>query len=276
MNARTARRLAGAALLALFALVFLSPLLWAVSASLKPLARVYEYPPSFWVSDPQWGNYGAALAKLPFLRFMLNSAVIAIAATAGQVLAASMVGYAFARLRWRGRDMWFVVLLATMMLPSQMLMIPQYLLFKELGWYDTWKPLIVPHWLGGGAFSIFLFRQFFRTVPRELEEAARLDGASEWQVYWRIFMPNAKPAIATAATLAFIAHWKDFLHPLIYLTDVQKYPVSVGLMMYNAVEGSWTNYLMAASLVALLPLLVLVLACQRFLVQGLLMTGSKN
>jgi ABC-type glycerol-3-phosphate transport system permease component len=257
-------------------LMYLFPILWALTASVKKLDEIYTVPPSVWVSHPQWSNYPVALSKLPFVAFMLNSLVISVSAVVGQVFAASLVGFAFARLRWRGRDFWFLVLLATMMLPGQVLLIPQYLIFKELGWVNTYKPLIVPAWLGGGAFFIFLFRQFFRAIPREMEEAARLDGASSWQVYWHLFLPNARPILATVTVLAFIGHWKDFMGPLIYLSDFNRYPISLGLYMYSAIEGSWTNYLMAASVVALSPLVILFIVAQRYFRQGMLLTGSKG
>lgn len=255
---------------------FMLPIVWAIAASLKPLSAVYEFPPKAWVSDPQWSNYGAALSRLPFALFIANTLFITVCATVGQVLSSSLVGYAFARLPWRGRNFWFILLLATMMLPAQVLLIPHYLLYKELGWVNTYKPLIVPAWLGGGAFFIFLFRQFFKGIPREMEEAARIDGASHWQVYWTIFMPNAKPALATVAVMSFIAHWKEFMGPLIYLSDFERFPISLGLLMYNSLEGAWINYLMAASLVALGPLVILFFLAQRFFVKGLLLTGSKN
>ena len=262
--------------LSVLAAAFLMPILWALTASVKGLGEVYQFPPEFWVRDPQWSNYAQALRKLPFVRFMANTLVICVAATTGQVLTASLVGYAFARLRWRGREIWFIIMLATLMLPRQILLIPHYLIYKQLGWVNTYKPLIVPAWLGGGAFFIFLFRQFFKGIPREMEEAARLDGASEWQIYWHIFLPNAKAVLATVGVMSFIAHWKDFMGPLIYLSDFEKFPISLGLMMYNTLEGSWVNYLMAASVVALGPLVILFFFAQRYFVRGLLLTGSKG
>jgi multiple sugar transport system permease protein len=264
------------ALLLGIAISFALPLAWALCASLKPLDKVYEFPPRFWPDQPIWSNYPDALRKLPFIRFILNTCVITFSAVAGTVLSASMVGYSFARLKWRGRDVWFIVLLATMMLPAQVLLIPHFLQYKWLGWVNTYKPLIVPSWLGGGAFFIFLFRQFFKGVPRELEEAAMLDGASPWQIYVWIMLPLAKPALATVAVLSFIAHWQEFMGPLIYLSDFEKYPVSLGLRMYQSVEGSWANLLMAASLVTLVPLAVLFFAAQRYFVKGLLLTGTKG
>jgi len=255
---------------------FLLPLAWAFCASLKPLDGVYAFPPQFLPDKANWSNYGEALRKLPFLRFILNTCVITLSAVVGTVLTSSMAGYSFARLRWRGRDFWFVVLLATMMLPGQVLLVPHFLQFQWLGWVNTYKPLIVPSWLGGGAFFIFLFRQFFRGVPKELEEAALLDGAGHWQIYTRIMLPLAKPAVATVAVLSFIGHWQEFMAPLIYLSDFAKYPVSLGLRMYQSLEGSWANLLMAASLVTLVPLAILFFAAQRYFVRGLLLTGTKG
>lgn len=275
MGSRRRRGLTYALCLALSA-VFLFPLAWAFGASLKPLLEVYRFPPEILPWPPRWSNYAEALSKLPFARFLANTVVIAAAATAGQVLSASMVGYAFARLRWRGRDLWFACLLATMMLPGQVLLIPNYLIFRSLGWVNTYKPLIVPAWLGGGAFFIFLFRQFFRGVPRELTDAGRIDGASELQIYTSLILPLARPVLITVGVLSFMAHWKEFMMPLIYLSDYQRFPISLGLRMYQQVEGgSYVHYLMAASVVALGPLLLLFFLCQRYITKSLLLTGSK-
>ncbi len=255
---------------------FACPLVWAFCASLKPLDEVYAFPPQFWPGEPLWGNYSEALGKLPFARFFFNSCVITGACVVGTVLTSSMAGYSFARLKWRGRGFWFVVLLATMMLPGEVLLVPHFLQYKWLGWINTYKPLIVPSWLGGGAFFIFLFRQFFKTVPREMEEAAMLDGATHWQIYTRIMMPLARPVVVTAAVLSFISHWQEFLGPLVYLSDVEKYPLSLGLRMYQGMEGGYVNLLMAASLVTLLPLAIIFFLTQRYFVRGLLVTGTKG
>ncbi len=258
-------------------IAFLFPVLWAVGASLKPLIEVYRFPPTFLVWPPQFSNYPEALSKLPFARFLGNTFVIALSAMVGQVVSASLVGYAFARLHWRGRNFWFVCLLATMMLPQQVLLIPHYLIYKNLGWVNTYKPLIMPSWLGGGAFFIFLFRQFFKGIPRELEDAARIDGASELRIWANIFLPLAKPIVITVAVMSFIAHWKEFMGPLIYLSDYERYPIALGLRMYQQVEGgSFVHYLMAASVVALSPLLVLFFFAQRYITRGLLLTGGQK
>jgi len=255
---------------------FLFPVVWAFGASFKPLAEVYRFPPTFFHWPLRWQNYPEALAKLPFAQFIANTFVITLGSMVGQVVSASLVGYAFARLRWKWREFWFVCLLATMMLPGQVLLIPHYLIFKNLGWVNTYKPLIVPSWLGGGAFFIFLFRQFFKGIPRELEDAARIDGASEFQIYWRIFLPLAKPILVTVAIMSFIGHWKEFMGPLIYLSDYERYPIALGLRMYQQVEGgSFVHYLMAASVVALFPLVLLFFLAQRYITKALLLTGSK-
>ena len=273
---RIAAKAAMYLLLSAVALLFLFPILWAIGASFKSLRDVYQFPPTLWVEEWHWSNYPEALRKLPFLDFMRNTVVICVAATTGQVISCSLVGFSFARLQWKGRDVFFVVLLATMMLPGQVLLIPRYLLFDALGWINTYKPLIVPYWLGESAFFIFLFRQFFKGIPKSLEEAAILDGATTWQIYWHIFVPNAKPVIATVAVMSLISHWKDFMHPLIYLNEMSKFPISVGLDMYNSLEGSWINLLMAASLTALAPLVILFFLAQRFFVQGMLLSGTKG
>ncbi len=257
--------------------VFLFPVLWALGASLKPLIEVYRFPPTFFTWPLRWANYSEALSKLPFARFIGNTFIIAAASVVGQVLSASLVGYSFARLKWKGRDFWFICLLATMMLPRQVLLIPHYLIYKNLGWVNTYKPLIVPAWLGGGAFFIFLFRQFFKGIPKELEDAARIDGAGELRIYASIFLPLAKPIMITVAVMSFIAHWKEFMMPLIYLSDYERYPIALGLRMYQQVEGgSFVHYLMAASVVALFPLVLLFFLAQRYITKGLLLTGTKG
>jgi len=241
---------------------YVLPLVWAGATSLKPLEAAYESASdgiSLTVFDPQWSNYAEAFDTLPFGRFMLNSLIITLAAVTGAVISSSMAGYALARLPWRGKRFWFVLLIGSLMLPSQVLLIPHFLTYELLGWVGTYKPLIVPAWLGGGAFNVFVFRQFFRTIPRDVEEAALLDGASRWQFYRYVLMPMSRPAVAAVAVLSFLYHWRGFLNPLLYLSDFRTYPVSLGLRMYQTLAGTWVNLLMAASLMALVPV-VLVFA----------------
>lgn len=258
----------------LVAVILAAPLIWAAWASLQPIDRIFSPPASADSAQTspaglRWGNYQDAMTRLPLGRFLLNSSLITFAAVLGTIFTSSLAGFAFARLRWRGRDLCFVLLLATMMLPMQVLLIPQFLIFEHLGWVNTYKPLIVPSWLGGAPFFIFLFRQFFRGLPQSYVDAARLDGASDWQLYWRVMLPLSKPVIGAVAALSAVYHWQEFLAPLVYLSDFQRYPVSVGLRMYQAIEGSWANLIMAASLIALLPPFVVILLVQRYLMRSI-------
>ena len=241
----------------IFVAIFLAlPLLWALSAALKPLDEIYASPPDWWPSTPRWANFADATTRLSFGRFMLNSLLIAVPAVSGAVLTSAMAAYAFACLRWRGRCFWYAATLAALIIPAQVLLVPHFLMYGALGWVNTYKPLIVPAWLGGGAFNVFLFTQFFRTISRDYLDAARLDGATHWMVLTRIVLPMSKPVVATIALLSFVYHWQDFFRPLIYLSDFRTYPVALGLRMYQATSGSWMNLVMAASLLALLPVAV--------------------
>ncbi|MCK4659656.1 MAG: carbohydrate ABC transporter permease [Phycisphaerae bacterium] len=257
------------ALLVLVGAVLVLPLAWALLASLQPLDEAFRYPPSWKLTSPRWRNYVEAAGTLPLARFMLNSLLIATVSVAGAVLTSAMAGYAFACLPWRGKRVWFVILLGSMMIPGQVLLIPHFVLYETLGWLGTYKPLIVPAWLGGGAFNVLLFQQFFKRVPSELAEAAAVDGATAWQTFTRVMLPAAKPVVITAAVLSFIFHWKDFFRPLIYLSDFHTFPISLGLRMYQTATGSWVNLLMAVSLLALLPLAIVFLLCQGYLMRGL-------
>ena len=249
--------------------LMLLPVAWAIVSSLKPLDEAYAFPPSFTLTRPHWENYGNALTRLPVGRFLLNSLMITFSSVVGAVLTASMAGFALARMPFRGRSTCFILVIISMLIPAHVLLVPRFLLFDQLGWINTYKPLIVPAWLGGGAFNIFLFRQFFRTMPRELDDAARLDGATPWQIYWHVLLPIARPATMTVGLLSFVYHWQDFLDPLIYLSDFKTYPISLGLRMYQSMAGTWANELMAVSLVALVPVVIVFLICQRHVMHGL-------
>jgi multiple sugar transport system permease protein len=251
------------ALLVTVAATLLLPLVWAFVAALKPLDQIYAEPPEFWPRTTRWENFGDAFTRLPFARFMLNSLVIALPATAGAVLTSAMAGYAFARIRWTGRRFWQLATLAALLIPANLLLVPHFMAYGWLGWINTYKPLIVPAWLGGGAFNVLLFTQYFRTIPRELSDAARLDGASHPQILAWIILPLAKPAVATVALLSFVYHWQDFMRPLIYLADFRTYPVSLGLRMYQTTQGSWMNLVLAASLIALIPVALAFAALHR-------------
>lgn len=263
-------------LLCVLAAVFITPFYWSLISSVSGLDSVYASPPRLWPDRFHFDNYSKALTILPFGRFVFNSFFICMWCVTGQVCTASLVAYSFARLRWAGRDVWFVILLATMMLPAQVTMIPHYIIFLKLDWVNTFKPLIVPSFLGGGAFFIFLMRQFFKTIPVELEEAARLDGCSNLRIFWDIMLPLSGPAVATISVMSFIAHWQDFMGPLIYLSSFEKYTVSIGLRMFQSIYGSFPHYMLAASNITLIPILALFFLAQKYFVQGIVLTGMKG
>jgi ABC-type glycerol-3-phosphate transport system permease component len=221
-------------------------------------------------------NYPEAWSAKPFTRYLLNTLFVTALCILGQVLTSSLVAFGFARLEFPGQNLFFLVVLATMMLPQEVTMIPTYLIFRSLGWIDTFLPLIVPSFLGGGAFSIFLFRQFFLTLPRELDEAARMDGCSSLGIYWNILMPLCKPIIATLAVFAFVGHWNDFLTPLIYLNSSDKFTLAIGLRFFQGVYLTDMHLLMAASTLVLLPVLVVFFLGQRYFVKSIVLSGIKG
>lgn len=224
----------------------------------------------------RWENYPEAWSSEPFMLYTLNTLVITTLGIIGQALTASLVAFGFARLEWPGRQFLFILVLATMMLPAEVTMIPSFLIFRQLGWIDTFLPLIAPSFLGGGAFSIFLFRQFFLTLPRELDDAARVDGCGSFGIYLYILMPLCKPILATIAVFSFVAHWNDFLTPLIYLNSSDKFTLAVGLRFFQGDYGADMHLLMAASTLALLPVLVVFFLGQKYFVRSIVMSGVKG
>ncbi|HWG86015.1 MAG TPA: carbohydrate ABC transporter permease [Deinococcales bacterium] len=275
-RARTAYAVTVYALLTLGALSFLFPLFWMISTSVKTDPQIFAYPPK-WIPEPvRLLNYLDALAYFPFWLYLRNSAFVTVLVVIGQVLSAAFVAYGFSRLRWPGRDALFLVVLATMMIPGQITMIPQFILFTRLGWVDTFLPLIVPSFFGGGAFNIFLFRQFYRTIPRDYNDAARIDGCSELRIFWQIVLPQAKPAVATASIFAFLWTWNDFMGPVIYLHSPDKFTLPIGLRAFQQQTGTEWGMLMAASLVVMLPVIAIFFAAQRYFIQGMSMSGLKG
>lgn len=258
------------------AVVMLVPFFWMLVTSIKPPAEIFQYPPNFIPSEIRWQNYHEALTALPFGRWTLNTLYVTLAATAGTVLTSSVVGYAFARLRAPLRDTLFMVLISTMLLPHQVTMIPIFLIFKQLRWLDTFAPLIVPEWLGGGAYSVFLIRQFMLTLPTELDDAARIDGCGVLGVYWSILLPLSKPALAAVTVFAAMGKWNEFLNPVIYLQSREKYVLSIGLRLFQDYQATSYHWLMAAAVVTTLPPLILFFTAQKQFVQGIAMTGIKG
>lgn len=257
------------------AILFLIPLLWMLSSSLKPSYQMFEIPPRWIPNPPRWENYSEALTILPFGLYMRNTALITLLTILGHLTSCTLIAYAFARLRAPGRDFLFVVMLATMMLPYPVTMAPLYALFNRLGWINTILPLTAPAFLGS-PFYIFLLRQFFLTIPRDFEDAARIDGANTLQIIVLIMAPMALPALATVAIFTFQATWNDFLAPLIYLQKPELYTVTLGLQFFRSTYTTNWAYLMAASLVTTLPVLVVFFAAQRYFIEGITLTGVKG
>ncbi len=263
------------AALAVMSAVFVAPFLWMVSTSLKPDSQIFSSTVQ-WIPSPiLWRNYPAALASFPFWLYLRNTLFVCVMTTVGTVASAALPAYGFARLRWRGRDVLFFVLICTIMLPAQVTLIPIFLTFRALGWTGTFLPLIVPPFLGS-AFSIFLLRQFFLTIPQELSDAARIDGCSEMAILWRVILPMARPAVATIALFAFTGAWMDFLNPLVYLHDERQYTLAIGLQAFLGRHGSEWALLMAAATVITIPMLVLFLLAQRTFIRGIALTGLKG
>ncbi len=261
-------------------ILFTVPFLWTIGTSLKAQTELYTFPPTFLPSVPRWANYVAVFQMAPFGRFLLNTIIITAAAVLGQTASAAVVAYGFSRFRFPGRDILFLIVLATMMLPWHVTIVPSFLLFRTLGWINTFLPLIVPSFFGGGPFYIFLMRQFFLSIPRDLDEAARIDGASSFQIFWSILLPLSKVALATVAIFSFIEHWNEFIGPLIYLNSTDLFPVSIGLRYFLASTFTGDEprdaILMAASLIVALPPLILFFAAQKYFVEGIATTGIKG
>jgi multiple sugar transport system permease protein len=256
--------------------VFALPLLWTISSSFKEPGAGIKFPPQFLPEAFHWGNYARVFELIPFLTFFRNSLFVTSLAVIGELLSASLVAFSFARLRFPGRDALFLLVLATMMIPYPVTMVPTFILFKQLDLVNTYWPLILPPFLGP-AFSIFLLRQFFLTINMELDEAAKVDGASEFRIYRQIILPLSKPALATVAIFSFMAYWNDFLNPLIYLTDSRMYTLAVGVFYLRSFRGGGElAYQMAAAIMFVAPCIILFFVAQRFLVQGIVTTGLKG
>jgi multiple sugar transport system permease protein len=269
------RRVLSTSILVFTAGLFLTPLIWMISSSLKPTYAVLAVPPTLLPNPVKWSNYPEALSIVPFGRFMLNSLFISVVTVIGHLFSCTLIAYGFARLRAPGKDVLFWIVLATMMLPYPVTMVPTFMLFHALGWIDTFLPLTVPAFFGS-PFYIFLLRQFFLTLPPELEDAARIDGANTLQIITRIVVPLSGPAMATVAIFTFQATWNDFLGPLIYLGNQRLFTVTLGLNQFRQSYTTDWAYLMAASLVTMLPIVVIFLIGQKYFVQGIALTGMKG
>ncbi len=274
------QRVIGAALrhtvLVGLSIIFIFPLAWMIITSLKTQPQAITVPPIWWPHPFVWDNYPQALQSQPFLRYFWNTFFYCATTVAGVLISSSLVAYGFSCITWRGRDKIFFVMVATLLLPFIVTLIPLFVLFKNLGWVGTYKPLIIPTFFASSVFSTFLLRQFFMTIPQSLSDAARVDGAREFRIYSRIILPLSKPALATVALFQFIYAWNDFLGPLIYINTSGLYPVSIGLYQFLSQFGTDWPWMMAASTCATIPIILLFFLTQKTFIQGITLTGEKG
>lgn len=262
-------------ILALGSLLFLIPFFWMLSTSLKSKAEIFSFPVIWIPSTFHWENYTRALTVLPFGRYFANTFFIAFCRIAGQVVSCSIVAYSFARLKFPGRNVLFMVMLSTLMLPSIVTMIPSFVAFTKIGWMNTWLPIIVPM-LFATPYNTFLLRQFYMTLPRDLDEAAKLDGCTNWGIFTRVLFPLTIPAVTAIVVFQFMDAWNDYIGPLLYLRDSELYTVSLGLSLFQGKIRTEWQLLMAASAVAMVPSLILFAVAQKYIIGGIALTGIKG
>jgi len=261
-------------LLVLFGVLFVLPFVWMVLSSLKSAGELLRVPPTFLPADPRWENYGRVLQTVPFVQFYLNSTIMTTGRVLGQLLLCSLAGFAFARLRFPGRDGLFIALLISLMVPAATTLVPNFIIVRQLRWVDTFQGLIVPTLFS--AFGTFMLRQYFLTVPRDYQDAAVIDGANPLQIYWHIFLPLARPALAAFGLLVALWSWNDFLWPLIVSNRTDTQVLSVGIALFSNRAGTDTPLMMAAATMSIVPMLVIFFAVQRHLVEGIALGGIKN
>ncbi|WP_106767409.1 carbohydrate ABC transporter permease [Paenibacillus faecalis] len=267
---------AGYTVLILISIMFLLPFVWLIRSALMDLSQIFIMPPE-WIPKPiRWDNFERALTVLPFGQFFINTIIIVVATLIGTVVTSTICAFGFSRIKWKGRDVVFSILLSSMMLPSAVTMIPTFLGWKWLGFYDTFYPLIVPAFFGGGMFNIFLLRQFYMAIPRDFDEAALVDGASYFQIYSRIMLPLSRSAVIVVALFTFLASWNDFMGPLIYLKSESRFTLALGLQMFQGSYSAQWDLLMAASAVVVLPCVIVFLIGQRYFLEGITLTGLKG
>ena len=263
-------------MLILGTIVMLLPFYWLVRSSLLTRTQIFIMPPIWIPNPPIFANYLKAMTSFPFGRYFMNSAIIVILTISGTIITGTLGAFAFARLRWPGRDILFGMTIATLMLPYAAVMIPTFILWKTLGAVNTYAPLTIPWWFGGGPFNLFLLRQFFKRIPQELDEAAYIDGASVFNIYSKIILPLSKPVLIVVGLFQFIFVWNDFLGPVIYLMDADLYTVALGLTQFLGIYGGYWHLLMAASTIATFPAIVIFFIGQRYFIKGIALAGIKG
>ena len=264
-------------ILILCTVISIMPFLWMILTSVKSTAEAYRFPPSIIPKKWLWINYTNGLGKANFLLFFKNTVLVSLLCTVGTVISAQVVAYGFARFQCKGSKLWYTLMMATMMLPSQVTLIPQYLLYPKMGMVHTYWSLIIPASLGGGAFNIFLFIQFFRTLPKELNEAAYIDGASTLQTFVHIMVPSVKSVSLCVLVMSLVYNWNDFFQPLIYINSTQKFTLAIGLQFLNSSMGQTKiGQMMAVAVTTMIPVLIIFFLCQRYFIEGIKMSGIKD
>lgn len=275
MKTKTSKRIFAHAFLILISILFLVPFFWMLSTSLKDQTQIFSFPPE-WIPSPfKWSNYQEAVEYIPFFSYLKNTVVITVFSTIGAVITCPLVAYGFAKLKFKGSNALFIVTIAVMMIPGQVTMIPLFILFEKLGWVGSPLPLIVPVFFGV-PFYIFLLRQFFLGLPDTLMDAARIDGAGEFRIYWQIMLPLAKPAVLAVGLFQFMGSWTDFLGPLLYLTDETSYTLSLGLQQFQSQRGTEWGLMMAVSTLMTLPIIILFFFLQKTFIKGITFSGIKG
>lgn len=256
--------------------VCLVPFYWMIRSSLMDMSQIFTMPP-IWIPNPiKFSNYKEALTMLPFGRYFLNTLFVVVFTVLGTVITSSLCAYSFSRIEWNGRDTVFGILLTAMMIPFAVTLIPTFIGWQKLGVVNSYAPLIVPAWFGGGIFNVFLLRQFFRTIPKELDEAARIDGAGHFTIYSKIIIPLSKPSLIVVSLFSFMGSWNDFLGPLVYLNDGDKFTLSLGLMQFQGMYSAQWQYMMAAATVVLVPIVIIFFIGQKYFIEGISMSGMKG
>ncbi|KKB11372.1 sugar ABC transporter ATP-binding protein [Devosia geojensis] len=257
-------------------LLMMMPLAWLVRSSFMEMGQIFIFPPE-WIPQPfRFENFPEALTVIPFFRYFVNTMLILVPSVVGTLVSSSLAAYGFARLNWPGRDLVFGVLLSTLMLPYIITLLPTFLMWSQVGFINTYVPLIVPNWLGFHVFYIFLLRQFFKNLPRELDEAAEIDGANPLEIFWYIILPVSRPVLLVVAILSGLNAWNDFLDPLVYINSSDKYTLALGLAQFTGLYTSQWNLLMAASTVIIVPVLIVFFLTQRYFIEGVTMSGLKG
>ncbi|WP_191565617.1 carbohydrate ABC transporter permease [Metabacillus idriensis] len=275
MRTKTSKSIIAHTFLILISILFLVPFFWMLSTSLKDQTQIFSFPPE-WIPSPfKWSNYQEAVEYIPFFSYLKNTVVITVFSTIGAVITCPLVAYGFAKLRFKGSNALFIVTIAVMMIPGQVTMIPLFILFEKLGWVGSPLPLIIPVFFGV-PFYIFLLRQFFLGLPDTLMDAARIDGAGEFRIYWQIMLPLAKPAVLAVGLFQFMGSWTDFLGPLLYLTDETSYTLSLGLQQFQSQKGTEWGLMMAVSTLMTLPIIVLFFFLQKTFIKGITFSGIKG